>query len=198
MSVLFSTPKAFAEATATQMLRSSVPSAVAIGIREINTTSSLEPENGTILNELKTSFDLDINTALSGDKAYDFYFYARVKTFDGEASAFGPNGVILFGNTTSLPTASAVANARNGINGNVDVIGYNVKMLPDDANKMNVQFLTATEYEDAYKVNFKNDAISGTINQIIAGNALRTTFNSTEDSAGTYSVTVCVTALESL
>ena len=75
MSVLFNTPKAFAEATATQVLYSSVPSAVAIAIRETNTTSSLNPEYGTILNDLKSSFDLSINTAESGDKTYDFYIF---------------------------------------------------------------------------------------------------------------------------
>ena len=198
MSVLFNTPKAFAEATATQVLYSSVPSAVAIAIRETNTTSSLNPEYGTILNDLKSSFDLSINTAESGDKTYDFYIFARVRTYDGEASAFGPNGVIVFSNTTSLPTSSAVYNARNGINGNVDVIGYNVQMLPDDENKMNVQFVPSSEFEEAYKISFKNNAISGTVDQIISGNALQTTFNSTEDSSGTYSVTVYVTALESL
>ena len=143
MSVLFNTPKAFAEATATQMLYSSVPSAVAINIRETSISSGLEPQYGTILNDLKSSFDLSINTAESGDKTYDFYIFARVKTYEGDASAFGPNGVIVFSNTSSLPTSSAVYNARYGINGNVDVIGYNVKMLPDDEDKMNVQFLTS-------------------------------------------------------
>ena len=196
MSVLVNTPKAFAEATATQMLYSSVPSAVAINIRETNISSGLEPQYGTILNDLKSSFDLSINTAESGDKTYDFYIFARVKTYEGDASAFGPNGVIVFSNTSSLPTSSAVYNARYGINGNVDVIGYNVKMLPDDEDKMNVQFLTSSEFEEAYKISFKNNAVSGTINQIIAGSALQTTFNSTEDSSGTYTVTVYVTALE--
>ena len=132
ISVLLSTPKAFAEATTTQMIRSSVPSAVAIGIRETNTTSSIEPVYGTILNNLMTSFDLSVNTAESGDKTYDFYIFARAKTYDGDASAFGQNGVIVFTNTNSLPTSAAVSNAKNGISGNVDVIGYNVKMLKDD------------------------------------------------------------------
>ena len=167
-----------------------------MNIRETNISSGLEPQYGTILNDLKSSFDLSINTAESGDKTYDFYIFARVKTYEGDASAFGPNGVIVFSNTSSLPTSSAVYNARYGINGNVDVIGYNVKMLPDDEDKMNVQFLTSSEFEEAYKISFKNNAVSGTINQIIAGSALQTTFNSTEDSSGTYTVTVYVTALE--
>ena len=197
ISVLLSTPKAFAEATTTQMIRSSVPSAVAIGIRETNTTSSIEPVYGTILNNLMTSFDLSVNTAESGDKTYDFYIFARAKTYDGDASAFGQNGVIVFTNTNSLPTSAAVSNAKNGISGNVDVIGYNVKMLPSDDSKMNVQFVSSSDFEEAYKINFKNNAVSGTIDQTISGKALTTTFNSTEDTAGSYSVTVYVTALES-
>ncbi|MBE7710729.1 MAG: hypothetical protein E7Z92_01170 [Cyanobacteria bacterium SIG31] len=198
MSVLFSTPKAFAEATATQTLYSSVPSAVAIGIREINVGSEIEPQYGTILNDLKTSFDLSVNTAESNGKMYDFYIFARAKTYEGDASAFGPNGVIVFSNISSLPTSTAVANARNGINGNVDVIGYNVKMEPSNKANMNVTFEPATDFEEAYKIKFLNGEVSGTINQIIVGKALPTTFNSTEDTAGTYSVTVYVTALESI
>jgi hypothetical protein len=198
ISVLLSTPKAFAEATVTQMVRSSVPSAVAINIREANTNSVIEPVYGTILNNLMTSFDLSVNTALSGGKTYDFYIYARAKTYEGEASAFGPNGVIVFTNTKSLPTSNAVYNARNGISGNVDVIGYNVKMEPTNDSKLNVTFVPSGEYEEAYKINFLDGAVNGTVDQIITGKALTTTFNSTEDSAGSYSVTVYVTALESI
>ena len=98
----------------------------------------------------------------------------------------------------SLPTSAAVYNARNEISGSVDVIGYKMQMLPDDKNKLDVIFLPSSEYEEAYKINFKNNAISGTVDQIIAGDALKTTFNSTEDSSGTYSVTVYVTALENI
>ena len=198
ISVLFSTPKAFAEATAAHTLYSSVPSAVAIGIREINTSSSLEPQTGTILNDLKTSFDLSINTTESAGRMYDFYFFARAKTYDGDASAFGPNGVIVFSNTSSLPTSDAVERARNGINGNIDVIGYKVKMEPTDQSNMQVTFLPSSDYEEAYQVKFKNDVVTGSIDQTIYGKALDTTFNSTEDSAGSYSVTVYVTALENI
>jgi hypothetical protein len=71
-------------------------------------------------------------------------------------------------------------------------------MESSDESKMNVQFVSSGEYEEAYKINFLNGAVTGTVEQIITGKALPTTFNSTEDSAGSYSVTVYVTALENI
>lgn len=196
--VLLSTPKAFAEATAVQALYSSVPSAVAISKTETNTQGNIDPASGNILNDLKTSFNLSINSSEGETKSYDFYFYSRVKTVDSEESAFGGNGIILFGNTSSLPTTTAVSNARNGIIGNADVIGYYVKMEPSSANDMTVEFMTSSDYKECYKVGFQNGATTGTIEQTINGSAVAGTYSLGEDSSGPYSVTVYVTALQKL
>ena len=198
ISVLFSTPKALAEATAVQTLYSSVPSAVAISKNEVNTQGNIDPVSGNILNDLQTSFNLNINSSEGETKSYDFYFYSKIKTIDGEESAFGPNGVILFGNTTSLPTVTAVNNAKNGIAGNVDVIGYYVKMEPSSSNDMTVEYTSTQDYLECYKVGFQNGATSGIINQTINGSAATNTYLIGEDSSGPYSVTVYVTALQKL
>ena len=198
ISVLFNTPKAFAEATTVQTLYSSVPSAVAINKTETNTQGSIDPVSGNILNDLKTSFNLSINTTEGETKSFDFYFYARVKTVDGEESAFGPNGIILFGNNSSLPTQTAVNNARNGISGNVDVIGYKVKMTQSSANDMVVEYMPTSEYSECYRVGFQNGATNGTIEQIINGIPVAGTYLIGEDSSGSYSTTVYITAIEKL
>lgn len=197
-SVLLNTPKAFAEATAVQTLYSSVPSAVAIDKTETNTQGSIDPVSGNILNDLKTSFNLSINSADDETKSFDFYFYAKVKTVDGEESAFGPNGVILFGNTSSFPTQTAVNNARNGISGNIDVIGYKVKMIPSANNDMVVEYTSSNEYSECYRVGFQNGVTNGIVEQIINGSPVTGTYMIGEDSSGSYSTTVYVTAIEKL
>ena len=198
MSVLFNTPKAFAEATTVQTLYSSVPSAVAINKTETNTQGNIDPVSGNILNDLKTSFILSINSTEGETKSFDFYFYARVKTVDGEESAFGPNGIILFGNNSSFPTQTAVNNARNGISGNIDVIGYKVKMTPSSSNDMVIEYTSTSEYQECYKVSFQNGATNGTVEQIINGSPVTGTYLIGEDSSGPYSTTVYITAMQKL
>ncbi len=198
MSVLFNTPKAFAEATAVQTLYSSVPSAVAINKTETNTQGNIDPVSGNILNDLKTSFNLSINSSEGETKTYDFYFYARVKTIDGEESAFGPNDIILFGNTSSFPSQTAVNNAKNGISENMDVIGYKVKMIPSSNNDMVVEYTSTSEYQECYKVSFQNGATNGTVEQIINGSPVTGTYLIGEDSSGPYSTTVYITAMQKL
>lgn len=190
MTVLFSTEYAFAEATAEQPIETAVQTAVAISKNETVSSGSINATTGTISGELSASFTLQTNES----NGYDFLVYSQLTIADGSVvSAFDTNGNLLFGNTVQLPTQTAVNNAKLGISGNQNVIGYKFGITVDSG--MTVQFQEADMYETCYKINFNDDTTTGNLRQTISGAPVTNTFLLGEDTSGTYSSTVFITAV---
>ena len=189
VSVLFSTQKAFCEATAVQMLETSVQPTVAIEKTSSNTEGSINPKTGDLTSELTSTFNLQINDT----KNYDFVIYSTVNSASGAESAFDINGNLLFANTTVLPLTSAVSNARQNVKGNPNVIVYPFKLSID--TDMTKTFSTREGYNECYQINFTNSAMEGEVTQTIGGSALPNTYSIGEDVAGIYKATVYITSV---
>lgn len=189
MCVLFSTQEAFSQASTVQMLRSSVQPAVAIEKIVVSNSGTINPVTGAIAESLGSSFNIQVNDG----KSYEFYVYSTILTSDGSVSAFDKKGNLLFANTTVLPLNSAVANAKQNVAGNADVIVYPFE-LNVDAN-MAYTFMSTTAYNECYKVNFINAIAEGELTQTIGNTPVPGTYSVGEDSSGRYSATVYISAI---
>ena len=189
ISVLFSTQQAFSQASAVQTFSTSVPPAVAINKLSSSNTGTIDPVSGEIIGNLTSSFNLEVNDG----KTYNFIVYSSMLTADGSVSAFDKNGNLVFGNTTHLPLSSAVANAKENIAGNANVIVYPFKLTTD--TNMAQTFGPDATYEKSYKVNFTEDVAEGSLIHSISGTPITNTYSIGEDTSGTYSTTVYITAV---
>ena len=189
VSVLFSTQKAFCEATAVQMAETSVQPTVAIEKTSNNNEGSINPKTGDITSDLTSTFNLKINDTNN----YDFIIYSTITSASGAEPAFDTNGNLLFANTTILPLTSAVSNAKQNIKGNPNVIVYPFNLSLD--TDMTKSFTTREGYDKCYTINFINSAMEGDITQTIGGSAITNTYSMGEDIAGVYKATVYVTAV---
>ena len=110
-TVLTSTVKAFGYAEVEQAVSLSVQPAVSIQKTVSMENGTINPRTGTHTG-LNASFSIQTNGT---DDDYDFIIGSRIQAADGnEVSAFTNNGALLFGNTTSLPSISAINNAKQG------------------------------------------------------------------------------------
>lgn len=189
MAVLTGTVRAYGYASTEQTVNTSVQPAMAVEKITSNEAGTIDPATGAITGEISSSFNLKTNETNS----YDFIVYSKILTTDGEVSAFDSNGNLLFGNTTSLPTGTAVANAKSGNNDNADVIGYKITMSVGE--DMSINFTTHETYDECYKINFTGTATEGTLTQRISGQPAVNTYSIGEDTSGTYSSTVYITAI---
>ena len=187
--VLFSTQEAFSQASAGQMLRTSVQPAVAIEKISSVENGSITATKGEISGSLSSSYKLQVNDG----ENYDFIIYATLLTATDTVSAFDKNGDLLFSNNNNLPTNSAVENARTNIEANANVIGYPFEITIDE--NMSLNFTTDKTYSECYKVNLTNSATSGNLLQTISGAPTTNTYSLGEDLAGTYKATVYITAV---
>lgn len=188
-AVLTGTVQAFGYATTEQAINTSVQTAVAIEKTASNEAGTIEPSTGAITGEISSSFNLKTNETNS----YDFIVYSKILTTDGEISAFDSRGNLLFGNTTSLPTSTAVANAKSGSGANANVIGYRINLTVGE--DMSIDLTNLESYDECYKINFTGSATEGTLTQNISGSPAVNTYSIGEDTSGVYSSTVYITAI---
>lgn len=188
-AVLTGTVQAFGYASTEQTVNTSVQTAVAIDKTASNEAGTIEPATGAITGEVSSSFNLKTNETNS----YDFIVYSKILTTDGEVSAFDSKGNLLFGNTTSLPTSTAVSNAKSGSGANADVIGYKITMSVGD--EMSINLTNLETYDECYRINFTGSVTEGTLTQSISGQPAVNTYSIGEDTSGTYSSTVYITAI---
>lgn len=189
MTVLIGTAEVFGYASTEQAVNTAVQSAVAIEKTSERVTGSINPATGSIIGELMSSFNIQTNETNS----YDFIVYSKVLTADGEVSAFDSSGNLLFGNTDVLPSATAVANAKNANADNPNVIGYRFNV--EVGNDMTKEFTNSATYDECYKVNFINNAVQGPLRQSISGQPAANTYSIGQDIAGNYKATVYITAV---
>ena len=190
MTVLFSTEQAFAETSAELPIETVVQPAVSVDTTVTSTSGSINSATGAIIDDLRASFKLQTNDTNS----YDFIIYSQIATAGGGiASAFDKDGNILFGNTYTMPTTTAVENAKAGIADNQNVIGY--QLVNSVTSGLDINFEDSSDYETCYRITFDNETTTGTLSQEISGNPLPNTFYLGEDTSGSYAVTVYVTAV---
>lgn len=186
-AVLVGTVQAYGYADVEQSVSTDVQPAVAISKISSNESGTINPVNG-VSTGLSASFKLETNGT---DEDYDFVVTSTLPTTDGEVSAYGQNGCLLFGNVTSLPTAAAVADAKVGGNNNRNVIAYPITM--GITEPMSVDFANSTQYGDCWvvKVNTGNE---GTLTQTVGQTPVVNTYSIGQDESGTYKATVTFTA----
>ena len=190
MTAAIAAGSSYGYSEAEQSIQTTVQPAVAIE----KLSSSIE--NGTVNPQtgvhtgLKSVFSLKTN---GNDDDYDFIINSRIITEDGEVSAYGQNGSILFAHTLALPSQSAIEDAKIGGNNNKNVIAYPVSAVVTTPMEVNYQS-NFSNYGDCYVVKV-NSATDGTVTHTVNPNPVSGTYNITQDQAGTYKSTVYFTAV---
>lgn len=187
-TVLISTVKTYGYAEVEQSVTTDVQPSVAISKLASQEAGTIDPTTGAS-SGLNASFKLQTN---GNDENYDFVVSAKINTIDGEVSAYGQNGCLLFGNTIALPTSSAIENAKMGNKKNPNVIAYPLNM--SITSPMSVEFGNSPIYGDSWIVKV-NSGTEGTLTQSIGQTPINNTYSIGEDEAGTYSATVTFTAI---
>ena len=186
ISVLLSTGKAFCEATAVQATYTLVQPTVAVEKISSMESGNINPETG-VASDLSSSFSLQTN-----DEQTFFVVYSTLTTLEGTTvSAFDTNNNLFFANKENPPTIAAVNNAKQGVKGNMNVIGYKMSLTGEN---FNILFTDSSIYDDCYKVSLKETLTSGTLLQTVGGTPVVNTYGAGEDMSGSYIVTVYVTA----
>lgn len=191
MSVLVSTVEAFGYTEVEQAVVLSVQPAVALErTSSASESGSIDPLTGQN-SGISASFSIEVNGT---DENYDFIVGSTITTLEGSASAFTKDGSLIFANTSSLPSSTAVEDARNHGSDNRNVIVYPVGSMTI-TSPMTIQFEPGNAtYGNCYKVKV-NNASEGTLNQTIGTSAVPGTYNMAQDEAGSYQVTVFFTAV---
>lgn len=186
ISVLLSTGKAFCEATVVQQAYTVVQPTVAVEKISSMESGNINPETG-VASDLSSSFSLQSN-----DEQTFFVVYSTLTTLEGTTvSAFDTNNNLFFANKENPPTIAAVNNAKQGVKGNMNVIGYKMSLTGEN---FNILFTDSSIYDDCYKVSLKETLTSGTLLQTVGGTPVVNTYGAGEDMSGSYIVTVYVTA----
>lgn len=190
MTAALAAGSSYGYSEAEQSIQTTVQPAVAIEKLSSSIESgSVNPQTG-IHTGLKSVFSLKTN---GDDGDYDFVITSSITTDNGETSAYGQNGCILFGHTLALPTQSAIEDAKIGGNNNRNVIAYPVSAVITNPMEVNYQS-SFGNYGDCYvvKVNSETD---GTVTHTVNPNPVSGTYNVTQDQAGTYKSIVYFTAV---
>ena len=186
ISVLISTGKAFCEATVVQQSVTVVQPTVAVEKLSSVESGNINPSNG-MASELTSLFNLNSN-----DEEIFFVIYSTLITAGGtNMSAFDESGHLYFANIDNPPTIEAVNNAKQGIDGNANVIGYDINLSGEN---ITISEVNSSIYNESYKINLAESATSGSLNQTIGGVPTANTYKVGEDMQGSYSAVVYITA----
>lgn len=191
IAVLLSTvDKAFCEATAVQALYTLVQPTVAVEKTASVEAGNIDPSNGNA-SELKSSFNLQSN-----DEQTFFVVYSKITILGGtQVSAFDSDGNLFFANTQIPPTETAVNNAKQGLVGNANVIGYKINLSGEG---IAIASTTSAIYNECFKITLATSETNGKLEQSIGGKPTPNTYQAGEDVSGNYSATVYVTAVTEL
>lgn len=151
--------------------------------------SKVDAQTGTHTG-LRSVFSLKTN---GNDNSYDFIISSRIKTLDGEVSAYGNNGQILFAHTLAMPTQSDVENAKMGGNNNKNVIAYPVSAATDEPITVDYHKNYGV-YGDCYVVKI-NSAQKRTVTHSVNTTPVSGSYSIGQDQAGDYQATVYFTAV---
>lgn len=190
MTAVITAGRSYGYAEAEQSIQTAVQPAVAIEkLSSSIETGTVNPQNGEHAG-LKSVFLIQTN---GNDDDYDFVVTSRINTANGEVSAYGQNGCILFAHTLALPTQSAVDDAKSGGSNNRNVIAYPVSAVI--TNPMEVSYQSNFgNHGDCYVVKVNSES-NGTLTHAVNSIPVSGTYNITQDQAGTYKSVVYFTAV---
>ena len=103
-------------------------------------------------------------------------------------------GDFIFGNTTSLPSISAINNAKQGGKDNSNVIAYPIELTITNPMEVSYQASKETEHGTGCYVVLIKETPEGTVTQTVGINPVVDTF-SYADEAGSYKSVVYFTAI---
>ena len=152
-------------------------------------TGSINPITG-----VSTGLNVIFNVQTNGtDDDYDFIVTSKLLTDEGDVSAYGNNGSLLFGHTLATPTRAAINDAKTGGSNNKNVIAYPVTV--STTNPMTAEFQkNYSVYGDCYVVKV-NNGTEGTVTHIVGQTPISGTYNIGQDPAGTDQAVVTFTAM---
>lgn len=152
-------------------------------------TGTINPATGES-SGLVTLFDVQTNGT---DENYDFIIKSSILTENGNISAYGSDGSLLFGHTLVVPTESAIKDAKLGGNNNINVIAYPVSAIATDP--MTIDFRTDYgTYGDCYVLKV-NNGTEGTVTHSVGQSPISGTYNIGQDQSGTYQSVVTFSAV---
>ena len=191
MAVLVGTVKAYGYTETEQAVITSVQPSVAIAKTVSSETGSIQPLSGQH-SGLSASFSLKTNGT---DDDYEFILGSTITTIDGEVSAYTETGALLFANTTSLPSTSAVENAKIGGNDNRNVIAYPLTMTITEPMAVSYsEDKTVDNGVGCYLIKV-NAGAEGILTQIVGQSPLANSYSIGQDESGSYKSTVYFTAV---
>jgi len=150
---------------------------------------SVNPATGVIDKTLRAAYNISTNNT---DADFDFTVTSSIITADGEVSAFGTNGCLLFANVTNPPTTVAVNNAKTGGSDNRNVMAY-----PTSTTITSPMTSTYTPnygvYGDCYVIKVNDSTGPAEFNFIISPTPFGSTYNTAQEEAGSYKSTITLT-----
>lgn len=190
MTVATATGSSYGYSEAEQSIQTTVQSSVAIE----KTSASIETGSVNAQTGVHTGLQSVFSVKTNGtDDDYDFIISSKINSAEGEVSAYGNNGQILFAHTLVLPTNSAIEDAKVGGNNNKNVIAYPVSATV--TNPMEIDFHTNYGvYGDCYAVKV-NSVQDGTVTHTVNTTPVSGSYSIGQDQAGTYQSVVTFTAV---
>lgn len=190
MTVATVTGSSYGYSEAEQSMQTTVQPSVAIE----KTSASIETGSVNAQTGVHTGLQSVFSVKTNGtDDDYDFIISSKINSADGDVSAYGNNGQILFAHTLVLPTNSAIEDAKMGGNNNKNVIAYPVTATITEP--MTVDFNSNYGvYGDCYVVKV-NSAQDGTMTHTVNTTPVSGSYSIGQDQAGTYQSVVTFTAV---
>ena len=137
---------------------------------------------------LSTVFTLQTN---GGDDHFDYIITSSIITEEGQVSAYGNDGRLLFAHMTVPPTASAVSNAKSGSGMSKNVFAY--PTIASATGGIQTEFKTNyKDYGNCYAI-FVQKAKAADITHTVQGTPSANTYEVGIDEAGNYKSTIMFT-----
>lgn len=184
--------RAYGYAVAEQSLDTTVQPTVTIEKQTSSIENAVADGKTGTHSGLQSVFNIKTN---GNDENYDFIITSSIPHDGGAVSAYGSNGSLLFVNTLSSPTSSAIENAKIGGDNNKNVIAYPVEVSATSPITASFE-QNYSVYGNCYviKVN-SSDGVDGIITHIVGQTPVSNTYSIGQDQAGTYQATVTLSAV---
>lgn len=150
-------------------------------------SGSIDPANGTH-SGLASVFTLQTN---GGDDYFEYIINSYITINEGNVSAFGNDGRILFAHTTALPDLTALANAKSGSGQSKNIFAYPTNVVAS-GGRSSVFKQNYKDYGNCYQI-FASTVENGDVTLNVTGTPVGTTYEAGLDEAGTYKSTVVFT-----
>jgi len=177
----------FAEVEEEVVVVTNVPYSASVTKKASTESVTMNAVNGTHTG-LSTVFTLQTN---GGDDHFDYIITSSIITEEGQVSAYGNDGRLLFAHMTVPPTASAVSNAKSGSGMSKNVFAY--PTIASATGGIQTEFKTNyKDYGNCYAI-FVQKAKAADITHTVQGTPSANTYEVGIDEAGNYKSTIMFT-----